>query len=71
MAVIEGGNFYEFDNGNLSQVPAYAVLYTALDPSNVQSLVDWGIFTVPQVVRIPFLNLLTDRAIFASSFSPR
>ncbi|KAL6719080.1 hypothetical protein ACLMJK_003315 [Lecanora helva] len=48
VAVIEGGGFYETDNGNVSQVPAYALQYSSPSPSSIQPLVDWGIVTVPQ-----------------------
>jgi len=56
VAVIEGGSFYEIDNGNVSQVPAFVTEYSTPDPSSIQPLVDWGIVTVPQQVR--FLSQL-------------
>lgn len=46
VAVVEAGSFYEFDDGNFSQIPAYAP-----DPQNIQQAVDWGIVTDPQPVR--------------------
>lgn len=51
VAVIEAGSFYEINNGNFSQVPAYDVLYSSSDPASIQPLVDWGIVTIPQQVR--------------------
>lgn len=50
VAVIEGGSFYEIDNGNVSQIPALDVEYSAPSPATIQPLVDWGIVTVPQKV---------------------
>lgn len=50
VAVVEGGGFYEIDNGNISQIPAFAVEYSSASPSTVQPAVDWGIITVPQIV---------------------
>ncbi len=52
IAVIEGGGFYETDNGNISQVPAFELEYSSPDPSSIQPLVDWGIVTTPQQVRV-------------------
>lgn len=54
VAVIEGGSFYEIDNGNVSQVPGFDAEYSSSSPTTIQPLVDWGIVTVPQAVRIPF-----------------
>ncbi|KAL8671560.1 MAG: hypothetical protein Q9168_003945 [Polycauliona sp. 1 TL-2023] len=48
IAVIEGGSFYEIDNGNLSQIPAYDAQYSSADPASIQPLVDWGIVASPQ-----------------------
>lgn len=50
VAVIEGGSFYEFGNGNISQIPAYDTRYSSSSPTTIQPLVDWGIVTVPQTV---------------------
>ena len=55
VAVVEGGSFYEIDNGNYSQVPAYDVYYSSPSPTTIQPLVDWGIVTAAQTVRIPVL----------------
>ncbi|KAL8725086.1 MAG: hypothetical protein Q9166_007580 [cf. Caloplaca sp. 2 TL-2023] len=48
VAVIEGGSFYEIDNGNYSQIPAYDVQFSSPDPASIQPLIDWGIVTSPQ-----------------------
>lgn len=50
IAVVEAGGFYEQDNGNISQIPAYAVQYSSASPSSIQPAVDWGIVTPPQPV---------------------
>ncbi|KAL9010428.1 MAG: hypothetical protein Q9173_004637, partial [Seirophora scorigena] len=48
VAVVEGGSFYEIDNGNYSQIPAYDVQFSSPDPASIQPLVDWGIVTAAQ-----------------------
>ncbi|RMD40865.1 hypothetical protein DV735_g4272, partial [Chaetothyriales sp. CBS 134920] len=48
VAVIEAGGFYEQNNGNISQVPAFAVQYSSASPSSIQPFVDWGIVSLPQ-----------------------
>ncbi|MCJ1449298.1 MAG: hypothetical protein MMC23_009818 [Stictis urceolatum] len=48
VAVIEAGSFYEFSNGNHSQVPAYDFYASSGSPTDLQPLVDWGLITVPQ-----------------------
>jgi choline dehydrogenase len=50
VAVVEGGGFYEVENGNTSTVPAYCALYANVDPSKAKALplVDWGFVTTPQ-----------------------
>ena len=50
VAVVEGGSFYEYDNGNYSQVPAYDAYFSGPQPEDIQPLVDWGIVTMPQIV---------------------
>lgn len=58
VAVIEAGGFYEIDNGNVSQIPNDAAQYSSPDPtSSIQPLVDWGIVTKPQTVRINGLEM--------------
>ena len=48
MAVIEAGGFYELDNGNVSQIPAYSGRNGGSDPSQIQPAIDWGIVSTPQ-----------------------
>lgn len=52
VAVIEAGGFYELDNGNVSQIPAfYAKDFNQTDsPDTIQPLIDWAFVTEPQVV---------------------
>ncbi|KAI4229109.1 MAG: hypothetical protein L6R40_008082 [Gallowayella cf. fulva] len=51
VAVIEAGGFYELDNGNVSQIPAfYARNFNQTDaPETIQPLIDWAYLTEPQV----------------------
>ena len=48
VAIIEAGGFYELDNGNISQIPAFVTDFTGSDPTTYQPLIDWGIVTTPQ-----------------------
>lgn len=48
VAVVEAGGFYEIENGNISQVPAYDITYDI--PSSTPPPVDWGFTTEPQKV---------------------
>ncbi|KAI9042663.1 GMC family oxidoreductase [Aspergillus affinis] len=48
VAVIEAGGFYEIDNGNISQVPAFDGTYTGRSKTDWQPLIDWGYVTTPQ-----------------------
>ncbi|KAI9776010.1 MAG: hypothetical protein M1816_005646 [Peltula sp. TS41687] len=48
VAVIEAGTFYEFSNGNLSEIPAYASAFTGSNPINKNPHLDWYQFTKPQ-----------------------
>ena len=50
VAVIEAGDFYEFGNGNFSEVPAYASTFTGNDPSEKNPYLDWYHYTEPQPV---------------------
>lgn len=52
VAVIEAGDFPQFSNGNYSEVPAYASKFTGNDPVQKNPLLDWYMYTTPQVVRI-------------------
>lgn len=51
VAVIEAGSFYEIDNGNRSQIPAYDFFSTGKDKDDFNPLIDWGFQTTPQAVR--------------------
>ena len=50
VAVIEAGDFYEFSNGNLSEIPADAAAFTGSDPIQKNPLLDWYQFTARQTV---------------------
>lgn len=52
VAVIEAGGFYELDNGNVSQIPAfYSKNFNQTDaPETIQPLIDWAYTTEPQMV---------------------
>ena len=52
VGIIEAGSFYEISNGNLSQVPATAGLFTGKSLYDSQPLIDWNYATTPQKVRI-------------------
>lgn len=49
VAVIEGGSFYEMNNGNWSQIPYYSTQWADLD---WQPNIDWGMVAEPNPVRI-------------------
>ncbi|OTB05389.1 putative GMC oxidoreductase [Hypoxylon sp. CI-4A] len=48
VAIVEAGSFYETTNGNQSQIPADASIYTTKGQNDWQPLADWGYVTVPQ-----------------------
>jgi hypothetical protein len=50
VAVIEAGDFYEFSNGNLTEVPAYASFFVGSAPVAKNPLFDWYQYTQPQEV---------------------
>ena len=50
VAVVEAGDFYEFSNGNLSEIPAYATDFTGNDPTQKNPYLDWYQYTEPQPV---------------------
>lgn len=52
VAVIEAGDFYEFSNGNHSEVPAYASDFTGNNPTHKNPYLDWYQYTEPQPVRL-------------------
>ncbi|KAL8670366.1 MAG: hypothetical protein Q9168_005093 [Polycauliona sp. 1 TL-2023] len=51
VAVIEAGGFYELDNGNKSQIPAFYSkdFNQTAAPETIQPLIDWGYIIEPQV----------------------
>lgn len=52
VAVIEAGGLYETDNGNFSQIPAFATYWVTEGPPR-NPLVDWYQQTEPQPVSQP------------------
>lgn len=50
VAVIEAGDFYEFANGNNSEVPALASAFIGSDPNTMNPYLDWYQWTTEQVV---------------------
>ena len=51
VAVIEAGDFFEFSNGNFSEIPAYVSEFTGSNPTQKNPLLDWYMYTEPQTVR--------------------
>ena len=51
VAVIEAGDFYEFANGNLTEIPAQAAAFTGSNPVQKNPLLDWYQYTSSQPVR--------------------
>ncbi|KAF2626252.1 GMC oxidoreductase [Macroventuria anomochaeta] len=49
VALIEAGSFYELSNGNWSQIPYWSEQWVGAEPDEWQPLIDWGLFTEPQV----------------------
>ena len=60
VAVIEAGGFYELDDGNVSQVPAFYSKNFNQTPvaDTIQPLIDWGYITEPQLVSS--IDMLSD-----------
>ncbi|TKA73539.1 hypothetical protein B0A49_07711 [Cryomyces minteri] len=49
VAVIEAGGFYELDNGNDSEIPAFASQFTQPSAGSLKNaLIDWYLHTTPQ-----------------------
>ncbi|KAI9696240.1 MAG: hypothetical protein M1836_005793 [Candelina mexicana] len=50
IAVVEAGSFYELDNGNVSQIPAFYAKNFNQTPvaDTIQPLIDWAFITEPQ-----------------------
>lgn len=49
VAIIEAGSFYELSNGNWSQIPYWSEQWVGAEQDEWQPLIDWGLFTVPQI----------------------
>jgi choline dehydrogenase len=49
VALIEAGAFYELSNGNWSQIPYWSEQWVGAEPDEWQPLIDWGLFTEPQI----------------------
>lgn len=49
VAIIEAGSFYELSNGNWSQIPYWSEQWVGAEPDEWQPLIDWGLFTEPQI----------------------
>lgn len=50
VAVIEAGGFPEFDNGNLTAIPADSGYWIGKSPLERNPLIDWEIYTEPMAV---------------------
>ena len=50
VAVVEAGDFYEFSNGNLSEIPADAASFVGSNPIQKNPLLDWYQYTERQAV---------------------
>ena len=61
VAVIEAGDFYEFSNGNFTEIPAYAAEFTGSNPILKNPLLDWYQYTERQVVSIEVENCINWR----------
>ncbi|KAK8115744.1 hypothetical protein PG984_012246, partial [Apiospora sp. TS-2023a] len=48
VAVVNAGDFYEFANGNNTQVPAYAAAFTGSNPVSKNPALDWYQYTTNQ-----------------------
>lgn len=57
VAVIEAGSFYEIDNGNISQIPAFDSYFTGKDKDDFNPLIDWGFQTTLQAVCLELFGL--------------
>lgn len=52
VAVIEAGDFYEFVNGNFTEIPAYAAAFLGSNPVLKNPLLDWYQYTERQAVSL-------------------
>lgn len=53
VAVVEAGDFYEFANGNFTQIPAFASQFVGSNPTSFNPYLDWYQYTSRQTVRYP------------------
>ena len=53
VAVVEAGDFYEFANGNFTQIPAFASQFIGSNPTSFNPYLDWYQYTSRQTVRYP------------------
>lgn len=51
VAVVDAGDFYEFANGNNTQIPALAAAFVGSDPKTKNPYLDWYQWTTEQAVR--------------------
>ncbi len=70
VAVVEAGSFYEIDNGNLSQIPAYSIWFSGKDPKDTSPLIDWGFVTIPQAVSSYPIESVDRKVVFRSLYIP-
>lgn len=49
VALVEAGSFYEFTNGNWSQIPYWSEKWVGAAQDAWQPKIDWGLFTEPQI----------------------
>jgi hypothetical protein len=56
VAVIEGGGFYEQDNGNLSTIPGGAAYFIGTAPFFKNPQIDWQYQAEPDAVSIPIIG---------------
>ena len=52
VAVINAGDFYEFVNGNNTEIPAFAAAFVGSNPVAKNPLLDWYQYTERQVVKL-------------------
>lgn len=56
VAVVNAGDFYEFANGNNTEIPAFAAAFVGSNPIAKNPLLDWYQYTERQPVRPPRLT---------------
>lgn len=55
-AVIKSGGFYDYDNGNLTEIPAIAGYFVGSPPTVRNPLIDREQYSEPQVVRFHYIS---------------